>query len=115
MCKLKVKKMNKFVSFITGGWAAGITLSPFGIYIMEKYITNKFIINHESIHWKQQMEMGILLFYIWYGLEWFIKLFIHGKQAYYHLSFELEAYYHEDDLNYLIKRKHFSWFKYINK
>jgi hypothetical protein len=108
--------MNKFVSFITGGWAAGITLSPFGIYIKENYLTNKYIINHESIHWKQQMEMGILLFYIWYGIEWFIKMFIYGKeQAYYHLSFELEAYNSEDDLNYLIKRKHFSWFKYINK
>ena len=115
MCKLKVKKMNWFVTLITGGWAIGITLSPFGVYIKEKYLTNKNVINHESIHWKQQMEMGILLFYIWYGLEWFIKLFIYGKQAYYHISFELEAYYNEDDLNYLIKRKHFSWFKYINK
>lgn len=107
--------MNWFVKFITFGWAAGITLSPFGIYLMEKYLTNKYIINHESIHWKQQMEMGILFFYIWYGLEWLIKLIIHRKQAYYHLSFELEAYNNEDDLNYLIKRKHFAWIKFINK
>ncbi len=58
MClKPKVKKMNGFVLFITGGWAAGITLAPFGIYIKEKYLTWTKIINHEKIHWQQQMEM----------------------------------------------------------
>jgi hypothetical protein len=115
MCKLRVKKMNWFVSLLTFGWAIGITLSPFGIYIKETYLNNKYVINHESIHWKQQVEMLIVFFYLWYGLEWFVKLFIYGKQAYYHLSFELEAYNHDDDLKYLFKRKHFSWFKYINK
>ena len=106
--------MNKFITLIVGGRTIGITLSPFGIYIKDKYLTNKFVINHESIHWKQQLEMGILFFYIWYGLEWLIKLFIYGKQSYYHLSFELESYNNEDDLNYLIKRKHFARIKYIN-
>lgn len=53
--------MNWFVRLITFGWAAGITLAPFGIYIREKYwgFTTFFktMVNHESIHWKQQMEM----------------------------------------------------------
>jgi hypothetical protein len=110
---MKVKEMNGFVKFITGGWAAGITLAPFGIYLMKKYLKNKFIINHENIHWKQQMEMLIIFFYLWYIIEWIIKLFIYGKFSYYNLSFEREAYEYENNLNYIKNRKHFSWFKYI--
>jgi hypothetical protein len=109
---MKIRKIGKFLSLFS---ILGICLAPFGIYIVERYLKDKFIINHESIHWKQQMEMGILLFYIWYGLEWFIKLFIYGKRAYYHLSFEIEAYYNEDNLDYLKTRKHYAWIKYILK
>lgn len=49
MClKPKVKKMNWFVSLITFGWASGITLAPFGIYIQEKYLNWLWIQNHEK-------------------------------------------------------------------
>ena len=114
MClKPKVKKMNGFVSFITFGWAAGITLSPFGIYIKEKYLTNARIINHEKIHWKQQLEMLIIFFYVWYLVEWLIKLFIYGNDAYNNLSFEREAKTFEDDSTYLENRKHFIWINCI--
>lgn len=115
MCKLKVKKMNWFVSTITFGWAAGITLAPFGIYIKEKYLTNKRMINHESIHWKQQMEMLIIFFYLWYLIEWIIRIPINRKKAYVSLSFEREAYNNDDNLVYLNTRKSFSWIKYIKK
>jgi len=114
MFEPKVKKMNWFVTFITFGNAAGITLAPFGIYIKEKHINNSFIINHEKIHWKQQLEMFILFFYLWYLIEWVIRLFI-NVDAYMNLSFEREAYTNEYDLFYLKKRKSFSWFKYIKK
>jgi hypothetical protein len=114
MClKPKVKKMGWFVSFITFGWAAGITLAPFGIYIKEKYLTWQWMINHESIHWKQQMEMLIIFFYLWYLFEWIIRIFVNGKKAYISLSFEREANANEYNLKYLETRKHYSWFKYI--
>lgn len=113
MCKPKVKKMNWFVRLITFGWAAGITLAPFGIYLMEKYLLYTRVINHENIHWKQQMEMLVVFFYLWYGVEWLVKLFFYGKASYYNLSFEREAYKYESDLEYVDNRKHFSWFKYI--
>jgi hypothetical protein len=144
MCKPKIKKMGGFVSFITGGWAAGITLAPFGIYIKEKYLSDKRMINHENIHWRQQMEMAVtgaiialitgiillslgiyswwlllllafpfLFFYLWYVIEWFIRIFVNGKKAYKSLSFEREAYGNEDNLEYLKTRKDYSWFKYI--
>jgi hypothetical protein len=109
----KVKIMGKFLIFITGKYTSAITLAPFGIYVRKDFLNDKNTINHESIHWKQQMEMLILFFYAWYLLEWFIKLFFYGKKSYYEISFEQEAYANENDLNYLNKRKHYAWMKYI--
>jgi len=114
MFEPKVKKMSWFVTFITFGWAAGITLAPFGIYVKENYLDNIFTINHEKIHWKQQLEMLIIFFYIWYLIEWVIKLFM-NKNAYKSISFEREAYKYGHDLLYLKKRKSFAWFGYIKK
>lgn len=99
----------------------GITLWPF-IILREIYDASPpwrrkaaRIINHESIHIKQQEEMLILPFYIWYVTEWFIKLFFYGKQAYYNISFEREAYDNDDNLSYLSNRKHYAWIKRILK
>ena len=99
----------------------GITLWP---YVILREIYNSTppwrrkaarIINHETIHIKQQEEMLILPFYIWYVAEWFIKLFFYGKQAYYNISFEREAYDNDDNLSYLSNRKHYAWIKRILK
>lgn len=115
MCKIRIKKMNWFVKFITFGWATGITLAPFGVYIKEKYLTNVRTINHESIHWKQQLEMLIIFFYVWYFIEWLIRIFINFEKAYKSLSFEREAYANDDNLDYLKTRKPFAWLKYMSK
>ena len=109
---MKIKKMGKFLRFITNG-AIAITIAPFGVYILEKNITDVTTINHESIHWKQQLEMLILPFYIWYLLEWIVRLIINGKNAYYAISFEHESYANEDNLKYLETRKHYSRLKYM--
>lgn len=104
--------MTKFIIFFTGDNVAGITLSPFGIYLKGKYLHSKVMIRHESIHWKQQMEMLIIFFYLWYVIEWFIRLFMRGN-AYRNISFEKEAYQNEKKVNYLTERKKFAWFKYL--
>ncbi len=105
-----VKKMNWFVKIITFGWATAITIAPFGIYV--KDLTNQKTINHEKIHWKQQMEMLIIPFYVWYLIEWIIRLFINGRKAYLKLLFEQEAYENDDNMDYLTTRKHFKWLCY---
>lgn len=69
-------------------------------------------INHESIHTAQMKEMLYILFYIWYIIEWVIRLFMKGN-AYRNISFEREAYDNDDNLNYIKERKHYSWLKYI--
>lgn len=73
------------------------------------------LLNHERIHLKQQLELLILPFYIWYGLEWLVKWCIYKDRyiAYKNISFEREAYFHESNLDYLKKRRIFEFLKYF--
>ena len=119
-----VKYNDKFLDNIS--WfmrVGGITLWPF-VVLREKYNSTSYwkkkaarIINHESIHIKQQEEMLVIPFYLWYVLEWVIKIPIYksAKEAYYNISFEREAYDHDDNLSYLSSRKHYAWIKRILK
>ena len=70
------------------------------------------LINHERIHTAQLLEMGIIGFYIWYSVEWLVRLVQRGS-AYRRLSMEREAYENQRDLDYLKHRKHFAWRKYL--
>lgn len=71
-------------------------------------------LNHESIHSAQIIEMLIIFFYIWYGIEWIIKYFKYknSKKFYRAISFEAECYKNQDNLDYLKTRKHYAWTKY---
>lgn len=71
------------------------------------------IIRHESIHTRQILEMGVIFFYLWYVVEYLIRLFKEkdAKRAYRKLLFEQEAYGNEEDEGYLGNRKPYSWIK----
>lgn len=113
---MRIKRMNCFVKIITFGWPFAITLAPFGIYIDAEDPQNfPITINEEKIHWKQQMEMLMIFFYIWYALEWIIKALTPPMGAYIALGFEREAKANRYDYNYYITRKHYAWIKYIRK
>ena len=70
--------------WILGKGVNGMTLFPF-IFLRRSYIDRltqwKFdrLINHESIHLKQQAELGIIFFYIWYFLEFCIRTVLIGN------------------------------------
>ena len=71
----------------------GITIYPF-ILVRDKALKNNAVfINHEKIHLRQQAELLILPFYIWYGIEYFIRLMYYGnrRKAYRNICFEREA------------------------
>lgn len=68
--------------------------------------------NHEKIHVAQMKEMGYIFFYIWYGVEWFIRFFLRGR-AYKKLSFEREAYINQGEPKYIEQRKPYAWLNYI--
>lgn len=99
------------------GFAA---INLFGVLFVRKgaYKNNKVpprTYNHENIHTAQMKEMGYIFFYIWYFIEWLIRLFINGRYAYYMLPFEREAYENEKNYRYLSTRKPYSWLKYYGK
>jgi hypothetical protein len=106
-------KSESFLSAIS--WfmrVGGITIWPFVIIRPNK---NWIVINHESIHIKQQQELLIIPFYILYLIEWFIGIFIYGSiiKSYYNISFEKEAYENQSNPDYLKSRKLFSWVNYF--
>ena len=72
------------------------------------------LINHERIHTAQMLEMLVVGFYLWYTVEWLVRLLMRGN-AYLNISFEREAYKHEDEPDYLEHRKHYAWVKYLKK
>ena len=92
----------------------GITIFPF-IFLRESaFKENKILINHEKIHIRQQLELLVIFFYLWYVVEyyyWYFKL-KDKHLAYRNISFEREAYAMEEDLNYLETRKIWSFWKY---
>ena len=86
--------------------------------IILKHISNKdnkVLINHEKIHLRQQLEMLVVFFYIWYLVEFFLRLLQYKTwfDAYRHISFEKEAYNNEKDLDYLESRSFWAFRKYI--
>ncbi|WP_027125835.1 hypothetical protein [Gelidibacter mesophilus] len=93
----------------------GITLFPF-IFVKHAQLKhNKVLVNHERIHLKQQLELLILPFFMWYWVE-FLFRYLHYKdwhQAYRNISFERECYQNEQHLEYLKNRKFWSFLKYL--
>lgn len=81
--------------------------------LIEKYPSIRTqLLNHESIHTAQMKEMLYIFFYLWYGVEWLIRWVGCGfkaKKAYRSILFEKEAYKYEKDIEYLQRRKSFSW------
>jgi hypothetical protein len=107
---MKGKKFNWLLRLILPKNVIGITLYPFGIYC-RKWL-NDIDFNHELIHWQQQKEMLVIPFYIWYGIEMGVRS-LFTRRAYWHTSFEVEAYENEKNLEYLINRPFWAWLKYI--
>ena len=97
----------KFFGLFFGGsdGIRGLAFWPF-IFISSKTIIDDELINHERIHLRQQLEMLIIPFYIWYLIELYTK-------GYMNISFEKEAYANEKNLTYLKKRRIFAFRKYL--
>lgn len=96
---------------------SGITLFPFIILRKPEHRADKVLLNHEKIHLRQQLELLIVFFYLWYVIEyyyWFFRL-RNRFLAYKYISFEREAYACEGDLEYLKKRKLWGFRKYLAK
>ncbi|KFC21006.1 MULTISPECIES: hypothetical protein [Epilithonimonas] len=94
---------------------SGITLFPFILLRKKELRHNPILINHEKIHLRQQLELLIIPFYIWYLSEYYIKYLKYKNPdlAYRNISFEREAYKNDQNLDYLKKRKWWSFISYL--
>lgn len=93
-----------------------VAINLFGIiFARKKYRLGQVEINHERIHTHQMIELFIVFFYLFYLIEWLIKLVYYRNfmKAYRSISFEREAYTFQMDLNYLKRRKMFEWRKFL--
>ena len=93
----------------------GLAVFPFVFikYGMDK--GNEIFVNHEKIHLRQQLELLIIPFFIWYFIEYLVRLaqYKNADLAYRNISFEREAYANESNLEYLKKRPFFSFCNYL--
>lgn len=97
-----------------------VAISLFGIIFIRKeskWRFNKVVESHEKIHFAQQREMLFLPFFVWYGVEYIVRLIINKNhmKAYKSISFEKEAYTFQKISNYAECRTPFSWLQYVFK
>lgn len=107
--------MILWLKFLVPNGFTGITLYPFILIKDISLKQNKVFVNHEKIHLQQQLELFILVFYLWYGIEFMYKWikFKDKYLAYKAISFEREAYSNENDLSYIKKRPNWAFLKYL--
>lgn len=94
---------------------SGLAAFPFVLVKKAGYKENRIFINHEKIHLRQQLELLIVPFFLWYSLEFLIRWCYYKDKnvAYRNLSFEREAYANESNLEYLETRSFFRFLKYL--
>lgn len=93
----------------------GFVIFPFVFIKYEKNKNDLILINHEKIHLRQQLELLIIPFFIWYGIEFLVGLiqYRNWKIAYKNISFEREAYQNEKNLNYLRQRPFYKFLSFL--
>lgn len=91
----------------------GMALFPFILVKHPK--PGPVLLNHERIHLRQQAELGIVPFYIWYFVEYLIRRLQYRRHypAYRNISFEREAFANEANLHYLPARRCWSFWSYL--
>jgi hypothetical protein len=80
-----------------------MALWPFILVNANKELTASTL-RHEKIHLRQQVELLLVFFYLWYGIEYLIRLVMYRgdtDKAYRNISFEREAYANDHVKGYL--------------
>lgn len=108
---LRSNRLTAFFSFILGmkkhGGIRALAFFPFIIMPRETVIDDE-LINHERIHLRQQLELLVIPFYVWYLIAML-------RKGYYGISFEREAHLNDTDLSYLKRRRSYAFIKYLKK
>ena len=101
--------------YLTPKGFRGLTFFPFVFMADKEDKLNEIFINHEKIHLRQQLELLIVPFFIWYLMEFFVRWFQFKDKyvAYKNISFEREAYENEKDLDYIKLRSFWKFLLYL--
>jgi hypothetical protein len=108
MLPIKIHTKQRIFRYYTG-------LSFFiFIWISQQEPFKERLIRHELIHFRQQVELLFVFHWLLY-ISFYILARIKGLShyvAYRYNPFELEAYTHDNDLQYLNKRSFLAWRHY---
>ena len=87
------------------------------LWTRDKSWIDRYVINHEKIHTRQQKELLFAGFYLLYIIEWLFRMlqYRNFQQAYLNISFEREAYSYGKDLDYLNRRQSYAWIRFVKK
>ncbi|MGJ1284490.1 hypothetical protein ACR79P_01130 [Sphingobacterium spiritivorum] len=99
------------------GKAHAVTVYPFIFLSRAIFLEDKVLLNHERIHLRQALELGIIFFYLWYLIEFVVRWIQQRnfRRAYLRISFEREAYANEQNQDYLKTRPFWKFRTYITK
>lgn len=108
--------MIRIVSrFLVPKGYSGISIGPLIIARDREHLDNRTFINHETIHFYQQLELLLIGFWLLYG-GFYLYFRIRGKShdaAYYAIPFEREAYNNQYNYQYLLDRRPYAWRKLV--
>lgn len=93
----------------------GLTVFPFVFLKQRESVADVVLLNHEKIHLRQQSELLVLPFFVWYTLAFLCHFLMEkdAKKAYRAIPFEREAYANEKDLHYLKQRSFWCFLNYF--
>ncbi len=93
----------------------GLAIFPFIFLSAARLKGDSPFLNHERIHLRQQVEMLIVPFFIWYAIEFLVRLAMtrNFSSAYRTIGFEREAYAKEKDPLYLKSRPLWNFIKFL--
>jgi len=109
---IRPKIMNK----VFGGFS-GVTFFIWQIYRNKTAYLNNTLVRHENIHVVQQIELLFIFQWVIYLINYVVLRFkgLNHYDAYRNVCFEREAYENQDDPQYLLNRRTWSWTKYLKK
>lgn len=103
------------LKYLTAFKIRGLTFWPFIFVSNSENKEDVILLNHEKIHIKQQLELLLVFFYLWYIFEFLVR-YVKSRnfdKAYRSISFEKEAYENESNLNYLKKFRFLNFINYL--
>lgn len=105
---------NRLIIRISSLGPDGMALFPF--ILVRRPNPSPTLLNHERIHLRQQAELGILPFYVWYLTEYLIRRLRYRDHytAYRNICFEREAFANDENLHYLTTRRWWAFRAYLS-